>query len=229
MPMFEINMSTPKTSRAGTAAQALHRDDLTLLDTTSTRDHQSVTVDTSTITATDDASVTIEGEQQGDEDEENSSKKEHVHRRNKRQRGDFPWSHTHDWERGDPSRAQGRRQCIICKKWFSGSTNGQGWKVHLSNQHCIIKLLLSLQQGEADTSSALGQLKLPGGSQQTINSLALYSHTLRIYENSVVDFVIGGDISLRAAGESRFQQFVSALTNGYKSPSTCTILRRIVK
>ena len=88
MPMFEINMSTPKTSRAGTAAQALHRDDLTLLDTTSTRDHQSVTVDTSSITATDDASVTIDGEQQGDKDEENSSKKGHVHRR-KRQRGDF--------------------------------------------------------------------------------------------------------------------------------------------
>jgi hypothetical protein len=34
VPMFEINMSTPKTSRAGAAAQALHRDDLTLLDTT---------------------------------------------------------------------------------------------------------------------------------------------------------------------------------------------------
>ena len=47
-----------------------------------------MTVDTSSITATDDASVTIDGEQQGDKDEENSSKKGHVHRR-KRQRGDF--------------------------------------------------------------------------------------------------------------------------------------------
>jgi hypothetical protein len=181
-----------------------------------------VTIDTSSITATDDASVTIDGEQQGDEDKENSSKKEHVHRR-KCQHGDFPWSYTHDWERGDPPRAQARRQCNICKKSFSGLTNGQGWKVHLSNQHRITKLSLSSQQGEADTSSALGQLKLPG-SQQTINSMALSSHTLRIYENSVVDFVIGGDISLRAAGESCFQQFERALTNGYKPPSTRTIL-----
>ena len=65
--------------------------------------------------------------------------------------------------------------------------------------------------------------------QATIQSMPLPQHVLRKYENAIVDYVIGGDISLRAAGEPRFQQLVASLTNGYKPPSTRTILRRTVE
>ena len=41
--------------------------------------------------------------------------------------------------------------------------------------------------------------------------------------------MIGGDISLHAAGEERFKQLVVSLTNGYAPPSTWTILRRTVE
>jgi hypothetical protein len=41
--------------------------------------------------------------------------------------------------------------------------------------------------------------------------------------------VVGGGISLRAAGGLRFKQLVVSLTNGYEPPSTRTILRRIVE
>jgi hypothetical protein len=39
--------------------------------------------------------------------------------------------------------------------------------------------------------------------------------------------VVGGGISLRAAGGQRFKQLVLSMTNGYEPPSTRTILRRI--
>ena len=54
-------------------------------------------------------------------------------------------------------------------------------------------------------------------------------HVARKYENVVVDFVIGGDISFRAAGGTRFKELLQSLTNGYSPPSTCTILRHIVE
>ncbi|CAK9216854.1 unnamed protein product [Sphagnum troendelagicum] len=54
-------------------------------------------------------------------------------------------------------------------------------------------------------------------------------HVTRKYKNAVVDFVIGGDISLRAAGGKRFKELLQSLTNGYSPPSTRMILRRIVE
>jgi hypothetical protein len=44
------------------------------------------------------------------------------------------------------------------------------------------------------------------------------------YENAVVDFILGGDISLHAAGGQQFQQLVGAVSNGNTPPSTHTIL-----
>jgi hypothetical protein len=52
---------------------------------------------------------------------------------------------------------------------------------------------------------------------------------LRKFETAVVDYVIGGGASLRAAGGLRFKRFVASLTDGYEPPSTRTILRRISK
>jgi hypothetical protein len=65
--------------------------------------------------------------------------------------------------------------------------------------------------------------------QSLIKKVALPAHLVRLYENAVVDYVVSGDISLRAAGEEQFRRFVYALTNGYLPPSTRTILRRTVE
>lgn len=48
--------------------------------------------------------------------------------------------------------------------------------------------------------------------QQTIKK-PLLPHVGRRFENAIVDFVISGDISLRAAGEELFQQLVMAVPN----------------
>ncbi|KAH8936327.1 hypothetical protein BDL97_17G079600 [Sphagnum fallax] len=126
-----------------------------------------------------------------------------AHKR-KRARGEFPWAHTHGWTKGDPLAQKGKRQCIHCKKWFSSKTNCSGWKAHLSSKH-------SLSQAGSDKASSAPD------------------HVTHKYENVVVDFVIGGDISLRAAGGKRFKELLQSLTNGYSPPSTRTILRRIVE
>jgi hypothetical protein len=49
------------------------------------------------------------------------------------------------------------------------------------------------------------------------------------YENAVVDYVIEGGVTLRAAGDVRFKKFVFSLMNGYEPSSTRTILQWIVK
>jgi hypothetical protein len=118
------------------------------------------------------------------------------------------------------------------KKWFSQATNAQGWKVHLKNQHSVTDAAIAsntLSQVLADdngtTSSSQRGLQL----QKTITKRPLPPHMARKHENAIIDYVIGGDISLRAAGEPRFQQLVSSLTDGYIPPSTRTILRRTVE
>ncbi len=51
-------------------------------------------------------------------------------------------------------------------------------------------------------------------------SMPLPQHVVHKYENAVVNYIIGGDISLRVAGEQRFYKLVETLTNGcYKPPS----------
>ena len=149
-----------------------------------------------------------------------------LHRR-KRLKADFPWSYTRDWATGDSSRAVGKRQCLQCKKWFSSSTNAQGWKIHLQAQHGIKK------PSKEDTSTT--SLSSPDGGtttrqqQSLMKKVTLPAHLVRMNENAVVDYVVSGDISLRAAGEEQFRRLVYALTNGYSPPSTRTILRRTVE
>jgi hypothetical protein len=147
------------------------------------------------------------------------------HRR-KRLKADFPWSYTRDWVTGNSSIALVKRQCQQCsKKWFSSSTNAEGWKAHLVAQQGIKK------PSEEDSSTT--SLSLPGGGgtsrhqqQSLMKKVTLPAHTNCIFENAVVDYAVNGDVSLRAAGEERFRCFVRALTNGYSPPSTRTILRR---
>jgi hypothetical protein len=52
---------------------------------------------------------------------------------------------------------------------------------------------------------------------------------LRKYENAVINYVIEGGVTLRAAGGDRFKNFVHELTNGYEPPSTRIILRRMAE
>jgi hypothetical protein len=142
-----------------------------------------------------------------------------AHKR-KRARGEFPWAHTHGWTEGDPLAQKGKRQCNHYKKWFSSKTNYFGWKAHFSSRHGIS------QSGSDKESSALSSDILV---QMTLKPMSFLDHVARKYDNAVVDFVIGGDISLRAAGGTRFKELLQFLTNGYSSLLTCTILRRIME
>jgi len=54
-------------------------------------------------------------------------------------------------------------------------------------------------------------------------------HVTRKYDNVVVVFVIGGDISLQAARGTRFKELLQSLTNGYSPSLMRTILRRIME
>ena len=154
-----------------------------------------------------------------------SMREKSLHHRRKRVRGEFPWIHTRNWATGDSTSVIDKRQCQHCKKWFSSSTNAQGWKAHLQAQHGIMSPTAASHNDDSTTSSSL-----PGTKQQTlIKKVMLPAHVVCLYENAVVDYVVSGDISLRAAGEERFQSFVSTLTNGYTPPSTRTILRRTVE
>ena len=131
----------------------------------------------------------------------------------------FP-CHTLDWTSADPPRQRGRQKCMVCQNWLSSGTNAQGWKIHLSKQHHIT------------ATSLQGQLsqKRPTGRQATMLSIPLPQHVVHKYENAVIDYIIGGDISLRAASEEQFYKLVETLTNGCcKPPSTRTILRRTVE
>ena len=142
-----------------------------------------------------------------------------AHKR-KRARGEFPWVHTHGWMEGDPLPQKGKRQCGLCKKWFSSKTNCSGWKTHLSSKHGFP------QVGSDKVSSVPNSDILV---QTTLKPISFSDHVARKYKNVVVDFVIGGGISFRAAGGTRFKELLQSLTNGYSPPSTRTILRRIVE
>ncbi len=66
--------------------------------------------------------------------------------------------------------------------------------------------------------------------QSTFNSKPVFLEpVLRKYKNAVVDYVVEGGVTLRAASGVRFKKFVVSLTNRYEPSSTRTILRRIVE
>jgi hypothetical protein len=208
-------------SQAGVILAAVDNDDISV----ARNDHQLLLVSIpsvcgTTATTLDDPSTGVSSLDCNDHEEQEDDIDCEPSIRNtcKRMRSDFPWSYTHDWKSGDPLRSRGRRLCLICKKWFSGSTNAQGWKAHLSTQHNI-----SNKPPPQESSSSSRII------QQTIQSMPIPQHLLRKYENAVVDFVIGGDISLRAAGGPRFQQLIRAMSSGYTPPSTRTIIRRTVE
>jgi hypothetical protein len=64
--------------------------------------------------------------------------------------------------------------------------------------------------------STLGKVVFPDGVQ-------------RKFENAIVDYMVGGGISLCTAGGQRFKQLVVSLTNGYEPPPTRTNWRRTVE
>jgi hypothetical protein len=102
--------------------------------------------------AEDDPNSTSASFDVNKEDDDSASGGQHGRSRRKRQRANFPWSHTHDWTSGDPSQQRGRRKCMECPNWFSSGTNAQGWKIHLSKQHHITAT--SLQEQSSQTRPA---------------------------------------------------------------------------
>nr|XP_032823942.1 uncharacterized protein LOC116950326 [Petromyzon marinus] len=108
--------------------------------------------------------------------------------------------------------------CVHCCKWFSSHTNASGWKVHLKKHNVLAP------GSEVGTSASASRLK-----RQTLSRPAIPDRLLVKFENAVVDFVIQGAISLRAAGSDKFKTLVHTLTQGYEGPSTRTVIRRIVE
>jgi hypothetical protein len=158
-----------------------------------------------------------------EEDDDGTSTRGHHRSHRTRQHTDFPWSQTYDWISGDPPRLRGKRKCKVCQKWFSSATNAQGWKIH-SKQHQITGSMLSQSLPNAVPQT---------GQQQTIfknRTSVLPQHVLQKYENAVIEYILGGELSLSATGEPRVCNLFETLTNCcYKPQSTRTILRRTVE
>ncbi len=133
----------------------------------------------------------------------------------KRQKHQFSWEYVKDWQDGDFAKHCEKRQCTVCRKWYSRSTNALRWKAHMKSVHGITG---------SDIASSAPSSKVMF--QSTLSSKPVYpEHVLRKYENAVVDYVVEGGVTLRAAGGVCFKKFVVLLTNGYEPPSTRTILR----
>lgn len=137
----------------------------------------------------------------------------------KRQKHRFLWEYVHDWHDEDSAKHCGKRQCTVCRKWYSGSTNAPGSKSHMKTTHDIT--------GNDTTSSA------PSGKvmvHSTLNNKPVFLEpVLQKYENAVMDYVVECGITLRAAGGAHIKKFVVLLTNGYERLSTRMILRRIAE
>jgi hypothetical protein len=137
----------------------------------------------------------------------------------KRQKHQFPWEYVKDWQDGNSAKHCGKRQCMVCRKWYSGSTNASGWKAHMKSAHGI-------------TNNNIASSALSGNVmfQSTFSSKPVFPEpVLRKYENAIMDNIVEGGVTLHAAGGVRFKKVVVSLTNGYEPPLTRTILRRIVE
>ncbi|CAM6055907.1 unnamed protein product [Sphagnum tenellum] len=119
----------------------------------------------------------------------------------------------------DSAKHCGKRQCTVCCKWYSGLTNALGWKAHMKSAHGIT--------GNHTASSASFDNVM---FQSTHNNKPMFPKlVLCKYENVVVDYIVEGGITLRAAGGVRFKKFVVSLTNEFELPSARMILRQIVE
>ena len=131
----------------------------------------------------------------------------------------FPWEYFHDWQDGDSAKHCGKRQCIVCRKWYTGSTNVSGWKSHMNTTHGIT---------DNDTASSTPSVKVMV--QATLSTKHVFPEpVLQKFENAIVDYVVECGVTMRAAGSARFKKFVVSLTNKYEPPSTRTILKRIAE
>jgi hypothetical protein len=80
---------------------------------------------------------------------------------------------------------RGRRQRTLSKKWFLSTTNAQGWKVHLQNQHEVNDVSSVLQADEEASSTSRQTLQV----WQSVKKCAFVPHVVRAFENSIIDFV----------------------------------------
>jgi len=137
----------------------------------------------------------------------------------KHQKHQFPWEYVKDWQDGDSAKHCGKRQCTVCHKWYSGSTNASGWKAHMKNAHGITG-------SDTALSASSGNVMF----QSTLSSKLMFPElVLRKYENVIMDNIVKGGVTLCTAGGVRFKKFIVLLTNGYEPPSTRMILRQIIE
>ncbi|CAM6006993.1 unnamed protein product [Sphagnum balticum] len=135
------------------------------------------------------------------------------------QKHQFLWEYVKDWQDNDPAKHCEKRQCTMCRKWYSRSTNASGWKAHMKSAHGITGSDTALS---ASSSNIMFQL--------TLRSKPVFSElVLRKYENAVLDYIVKGGVTLCTAGSVRFKKFVVLLMNRYEPPSIRTILRRIIE
>jgi hypothetical protein len=163
------------------------------------------------------SSVREEVQVQRSSDDDASAPQQIGRFKRKQSKHDHPWQLTHEWTEGDRPNESGKRQCTLCRVWYSGKTTASGWKAHLRGKRDI--------SGSDKASSGQGTVLV----QSTLGNVVYPDGFLRKFENAIVDYVVGGGISLRAAGGQRFKQLVVSLTNGYELPSTRIIMRRIVE
>lgn len=100
------------------------------------------------------------------------------------------------------SSGRGARSC-----GFSTHTNVSGWKAHLKKHNVLAP------GSEVGTSASASRLI-----QQTLSRPAIPDRLLVKFENAVVDFVIQGAISLRAAGSDKFKTFGQHIDGGIRGP-----------
>jgi hypothetical protein len=105
----------------------------------------------------------------------------------KHQKHQFPWEYVKDWQDDDSAKHCGKRQCTVCCKWYSRSTNASSWKAHMKSAHSIT---------DNDTTSFA-----PSGNvmfQSTLSSKPVFLEpVLRKYKNVVVDYVVERGVTLR--------------------------------
>ncbi len=69
---------------------------------------------------------------------------------------------------------------MVCKKWFSSSTNTQGWKVHLKKQHNVLAAVSSNSSSRGgDDEDTLSQQRSLQLQQQTITRRPFPPHVVR--------------------------------------------------
>jgi hypothetical protein len=143
------------------------------------------------------SSVREEVQVQRSSDDDASAPQQIGRFKRKQSKHDHPWQLTHEWTEGDRHNERGKRQCTLCRVWYSGKTTASGWKAHLRGKRDNSGSdKASSGQGTVVVQSTLGNVAFPDVFPEGV---------LRMFRNAVVDYVVGAGIFLHTAGGQRFK------------------------